>query len=299
MSKRDIFSDYSFNFLAGVLGGLFVAIAISLKDTGEALGYSESVFLLILFFVFYVIGLIPVLAFKFRKSKSEKNGDGYSSLKEFIQGPGIFVFSLVLILLFSNLIPSLHNISVSDSIISGVALVSLYLAWKKWIFKSKAFFNWSIEIKKEGNDEVIRLVTTNTGEKVVKISNFRYGFLEEREDSYMFVIEYPRNLEERRMKPNESLDFELGRNLIISQLDKIWYKDWKGNSHERVCNDKRLIRISKCKHAHQEAIQKLFEAFWQERDHLRSTKVPKKDIDNKEYSELVEEHIRRDKYIED
>jgi hypothetical protein len=102
---------------------------------------------------------------------------------------------------------------------ASVALTSLYVAWRKFLYRKQPFVTakFDNEYDEEGN-ETICLKLINSGDSSILIKPFQWSFAEIKDNEIFITNGRHASFEADHLPPHESVSVELGTNLVMAQV---------------------------------------------------------------------------------
>ena len=177
----------------------------------------------------------------------------------------------------------------------SVAIVSLYLAWNRFIYKKKPFIRATWDFKEnDDGDEVAYLKLINMGESTVGLQGFSWSSgIRRSEESLSLSNDQYEFFDEDHLVPDESTCQKLGENIAVARIESLIVQTVDGETVEleTPLKKKNLVRLEHLDGEfsdHQVKVQRLFDRI-REVDYGYGTRVSPEDLSKKDIEEIVDE----------
>lgn len=206
------------------------------------------------------------------RNREGRGKPGLRYLVVSLVAPLVIIFLILLalnrVLFWVDSVPSvdfaISQPSLGTLFTAAVALTSLFLAWKKFLYRKQPFVTAKFDYEYEDGEEAIHLKLINSGDSAVLTEPFRWGFAEIEDGKIYIANRDHAAFEEDHLPPHKSASVELGRNLVVVRVPAIAIQGADGEDHvisgpKDGRNTVRLQNIPDEYHDLQVDIQRLFD----------------------------------------
>jgi len=189
------------------------------------------------------------------------------------------------------------TIDINSIMLVSVGLLSLSIAWKKFVYKRRPH----ISIKTEKKEGKLKLKLINTGKSVVRLQNVMISLAVLEGDKVHFDNYFIRSFNEDALMPGEEAFSEIGDNdeVLMFKIEKLEIGDYQGELHNIKTRYRkepyRNIRILGARLENRDSnavikIQKFFRSM-REVPHQYGVAIGLKEFEEKEHTEIINEYI--------
>lgn len=197
------------------------------------------------------------------------------------------VFTLILFFIFVYTIGDSRVLnSFSQAIVAIVAIISLYVALKKFVFKTRRKVLCYIEKK----DKKIILRVLNTSSASVIVHLLIYYYVKKSGDEYIFN-EKRKHIGEHLKRGEETKIALKDKDFVLFQFDTLLYDNWKGEMIVKEVDD-HYFTLEDVESDHQIPLQKIFEAFI-EKKWFGSSNITEEELNEHSAKEIIEKKIKK------
>lgn len=214
-----------------------------------------------------------------------------------ILGLSVIIKQTMLEIGFEFAMPGIGSI-----MIASTGVLSLFLAWKEFIYKNKVYLEYDWDFTKKDDQETAELTFTNTSDRIVRLNYLTASIAtwrkydSDKEDAIYFNNKKTFYFDDKTIEPGDSATVNVGDNLVLFDIIDLPVRNWKGEKVE-LENDLTVLErtLKRTDRTPEELLRsgpKLYEIYEevQNIDHSLGTQCSISEIKQKSVEELMRIH---------